>query len=70
MSVITPDLQAIRKQNERRLLFDRLRRYRFIYLMMIPVLVYFLVFSYYPMTMGIYSSLREIKMLGNASFVG
>lgn len=70
MSVITPDLQAIRKQNERRLLFDRLRRYRFIYLMMIPVLVYFLVFSYYPMALGIYNSFREIKLLGNASFVG
>lgn len=70
MSVITPDLQAIRKQNERRLLFDRLRRYRFIYLMMIPVLVYFLVFSYYPMMLGIYNSFREIKLLGNASFVG
>ncbi|MBQ9952006.1 MAG: sugar ABC transporter permease [Clostridia bacterium] len=70
MSVITPDLQAIRKQNERRLLFDRLRRYRFIYLMMIPVLAYFLIFSYYPMALGIYNSFREIKLLGNATFVG
>ena len=70
MSVITPNLQAIRKQNERRLLFDRLRRYRFIYLMMIPVLAYFLIFSYYPMALGIYNSFREIKLLGNATFVG
>lgn len=63
-------MQMNRKQNEHRLLFDRLRRYRFIYLMMIPVLVYFLVFSYYPMALGIFNSFREIKLLGNASFVG
>lgn len=70
MSANTTQLQAIRKQNERRVLLDRLRRYRFIYLMMIPVLVYFLVFSYYPMALGIYNSFREIKLLGNATFVG
>ena len=64
------NVQANRKLNERRLLFDRLRRYRFIYLMLIPVLVYFLVFSYYPMVLGIYNSFREIKLLGNATFVG
>lgn len=70
MSANTTQLQAIRKQNERRVLLDRLRRYRFIYLMMVPVLVYFLVFSYYPMALGIYNSFREIKLLGNATFVG
>lgn len=70
MSANTLDLQSVRKQNERRVLFDRLRRYRFIYLMMIPVLVYFLVFSYYPMALGIFNSFREIKLLGNATFVG
>lgn len=64
------NVQANRKLNERRLLFDRLRRYRFIYLMLTPVLVYFLVFSYYPMVLGIYNSFREIKLLGNATFVG
>lgn len=70
MSEKALNLETIRKQNERRLLFDRLRRYRFIYLMLIPVLVYFLVFSYYPMVLGIFNSFREIKLLGNATFVG
>lgn len=63
-------LEKIRKHNERRILIDRLRRYRFIYLMLIPVLLYFLVFSYYPMALGIFNSFREIKLLGSATFVG
>lgn len=58
------------KHDARRLMIDRMRRYRFIYVLLIPVLAYFLVFSYYPMALGIFNSFREIKLLGGASFVG
>ena len=60
----------IDKRSVRRQKLDRMRRYRFIYVLMIPVLVYFLVFSYYPMALGIFNSFREIQLLGNARFVG
>lgn len=58
------------KIDARRQTLDRMRRYRFIYVMLIPVLAYFLVFSYYPMFLGVFNSFREIKLLGGASFVG
>ena len=62
--------QALRLQISRRQMMGRLRRYRFIYLMLLPVVVYFLVFSYYPMYLGVINSFKEIKLLGNSSFVG
>lgn len=58
------------KRGARRQMIDRMRRYRFIYVLLIPVLAYFLVFSYYPMALGIFNSFREIKLLGGATFVG
>ena len=62
--------RQIQKKNARKNLFDRMRRYRFIYVLLLPVLVYFLVFSYYPMALGIVNSCREIRLLGGATFVG
>lgn len=62
--------ERIRRQHRQKKLFRRLRQYRFIYLLMLPVLAYFLIFSYYPMALGIFNSFREIKLLGAASFVG
>ncbi|MEG0743025.1 MAG: hypothetical protein RR521_12400, partial [Clostridia bacterium] len=64
------NLQAIDRVGHRRLFIGRLRRYRFIYLMLLPVALYFIVFSYYPMALGIVNSFQEIKLLGNSSFVG
>ncbi len=59
-----------RRRNRTGKLWRRVKRYRFIYLMTLPVLAYFLVFSYYPMALGIYNSFREVKLLGAASFAG
>lgn len=51
-------------------LWVKLRQYRSIYLLLLPVAAYFLIFSYYPMVLGVFNSFREIKLLGNATFVG
>ncbi len=48
----------------------KMRRYTIIYIMLIPVVIYFIVFSYYPLALGIYNSFMESKLLGNAKFVG
>jgi len=61
---------AFHPENPGKRLLGRLRRYRFIYLMLLPVVIYFIVFSYYPMALGVFNSFREIKLLGNSSFVG
>lgn len=48
----------------------KLYRYRYIYVLLLPVLVYFLLFSYYPLILGIIKSFQEVKVLGGARFVG
>ena len=50
--------------------FRAIRKHRFVYLMLLPVALYFVVFSYYPLGLGIVSSLQDIKLLGNTKFVG
>ncbi|HPJ03047.1 MAG TPA: sugar ABC transporter permease [Candidatus Limiplasma sp.] len=56
--------------NLRRQTRSRLKRYKTIYLLMIPVVAYFLVFSYFPMALGVFNSLHEIKLLGSITWVG
>lgn len=38
--------------------------------MLLPVVVYFIVFSYYPMALGVHDSFFEVKLLGGSKFVG
>lgn len=53
-----------------RLTLKKMHAYRSIYLMLLPVLAYFLLFSYYPMVLGIINSFYDIKLLGGSVFVG
>ena len=57
-------------EKEKSGLWRKVRRYRGIYLLMLPVLIYFLVFSYYPLFLGIWKSFFKIKILGGSGFVG
>ncbi len=41
-----------------------------LYLMMIPVIVYFAVFVYYPLVRGVLISFQEYRLLGERPFVG
>ncbi len=50
--------------------WKKVKRYRGIYLMLLPVLVYFLVFSYYPLVLGIINSFQKVKILGESEFAG
>ena len=63
-------VQPARRASQWRRNWAKLCQYRSIYLLLLPVAAYFLVFSYYPMLLGVFNSFREIKLLGNASFVG
>lgn len=53
-----------------RRLLKKLNRHRFIYLMLLPIAIYFIVFSYYPLMLGLVSSFQEVKLLGGATFAG
>lgn len=48
----------------------KIKRYRGIYLMLAPIVAYFLVFSYYPLVLGIVNSFHKVKLLGGSQFVG
>lgn len=50
--------------------WKKVKRYRGIYLMLLPVLVYFFVFSYYPLVLGIINSFQKVKILGRSEFAG
>ena len=50
--------------------FRKIKRYRGIYLMLAPIAAYFLVFSYYPLVLGIVNSFHKVKLLGGSQFVG
>jgi putative aldouronate transport system permease protein len=47
-----------------------LRRYSIFYLMMVPVVVYFFIFSYYPLVRGFIISFQKFRVIGDRPFVG
>ena len=49
--------------------WKKVKRYRGIYLMMCPVILYFVVFSYYPLLLGLINSFQKVKLLGGSQFV-
>lgn len=47
-----------------------LRKNSIFYLMMLPVIVYFLLFSYYPLLRGFITSFQKFRVIGDRPFVG
>ncbi|MDD9268042.1 ABC transporter permease subunit [Paenibacillus sp. GCM10023248] len=45
-------------------------RFKALYLMMLPIMAYFVVFSYYPLVRGFIISFQEFRLIGNRPFVG
>lgn len=46
------------------------RKYSQLYLMLLPTLAYFVVFSLYPVIQGLYISTQQVLLLGGGVFVG
>lgn len=47
-----------------------LRKYGTLYLFMLPVVVYFILFSYYPLARGLQTSFQDYKLMGARPYVG
>lgn len=47
----------------------KMKKYRFIYIVLIPILLYFVIFAYGPLAMGIIQSFHKIKLSGKTEFV-
>ncbi|OCT15867.1 ABC transporter permease [Paenibacillus pectinilyticus] len=45
-------------------------RYRVLYVMMLPIVIYFAIFSYFPLFKGLQISMQNFRMIGNRPFVG
>lgn len=50
--------------------WKKIKKYRFIYLLLLPIALYYLIFTYYPLLLGILNSFQESKMIGTPAFVG
>jgi putative aldouronate transport system permease protein len=50
--------------------WKKVKKNRFIYLMLLPIAVYFILFNYYPLLLGFFSSFQNIKLIGGSQFVG
>lgn len=63
---------GIKKKDNRRpkVTWKQIKKYKAIYIMMLPVILYFIVFSYYPLVLGIVQSFQENKLVGNSEFIG
>jgi len=48
----------------------RFRKYGQLYLMAVPTIIYFLVFSVYPIIQGLYTSTQKPRLLGGGVYVG
>lgn len=47
-----------------------MRRYAWLYVMILPVIVYLILFVYYPLVQGLISSMQETRLLGDTTWVG
>ncbi|GBF74027.1 ABC transporter permease [Paenibacillus sp. 598K] len=47
-----------------------LRKYKTVYLMMLPIALFFFIFSYYPLLNGLVISLQDYRLIGPRPFVG
>ncbi|MGO4500839.1 ABC transporter permease subunit [Paenibacillus sp. 2RAB27] len=45
-------------------------RYRVLYVMMLPIVIYFAIFSYFPLFKGLQISMQKFRMIGDRPFVG
>ena len=53
-----------------RKLWKQVKKYKLIYAMLFPIALYFIMFSYYPLILGIINSFRESKLIGTPRFLG
>ncbi len=70
MSTITRQNAAVLRKRSRKRLRRKIWQYKAIYLMIIPVFLYFAVFTFYPLGLGIVQSFQKVKLIGAPTFIG
>jgi putative aldouronate transport system permease protein len=70
MSTITRPSDRERRKKHYEWMRRKMWQYRAIYLMIIPVFIYFAVFTFYPLGLGLVQSFQKVKLIGAAKFIG
>ena len=60
---------SLRKRH-RRYLLKKLWQYKAIYLMVVPMVVYFSIFTFYPLVLGTIQSFQKVRLIGAPTFIG
>ena len=60
---------SLRKRHSR-YLRRKLWQYKAIYLMVVPMVVYFSIFTFYPLMLGLIQSFQKVRLIGTPAFVG
>ncbi|MCI1858038.1 MAG: sugar ABC transporter permease [Sporolactobacillus sp.] len=60
----------MRKQRKRSPTWRKIAKYRFVYILLIPAILYFCVFSYAPLLMGVVQSFQKSRLLGPSEWAG
>ncbi len=58
------------RSNKRGYLGRKMWQYKAIYIMVIPVFIYFAIFTFYPLILGLIQSFQKVRLIGAPSFVG
>ncbi|NLC33331.1 MAG: sugar ABC transporter permease, partial [Clostridiales bacterium] len=70
MSTISKTSARDLRKKHNKWLRRKLWQYKAIYLMVIPVFVYFAIFTFYPLGLGLVQSFQKVKLIGAAKFIG
>ena len=70
MSTAVGKSPAPPRSNRRRNLGRKIWQYKAIYMMVIPVFVYFAIFTFYPLILGFVQSFQKVRLIGAPTFVG
>ncbi|MGM0838466.1 MAG: ABC transporter permease subunit [Bacillota bacterium] len=52
------------------ILVSAIKKHAWLYIMMVPIFIYFLLFAYYPLVRGFIISFQEFRVIGDRPFVG
>lgn len=55
---------------KRGILRRKMWQYKAIYMMVIPVFIYFAIFTFYPLILGFIQSFQKVKLIGAPTFIG
>lgn len=63
-------LEINMKKSKNKTLWKQIKKHKAIYIMMAPIILYFSVFSYYPLILGLVQSFQKNKLIGTPEFSG